>query len=504
MKRLKSFFALILILCLLSTLFSCTQNTAPKKLTETGNLMNYYTSNVSSYISLSESDYKNSVFSYISTPIPSLEACLEQIALSHPDIEKVTNEAIKPTDTVALYFYGEVDGFPFDGSYNILNSKPTSLSIPTAVWEGFAEALTGVLPTDTVFQKNLLGTPTEGSVLYFSYSGIYEEPDGGEPIEVECPLMRLDTANVSAPYATILEELYTMTEGSPSKNIGGLSWDIDKDGVAEIADLSIKLLAVTNEIPLTVDLTIPNAYYDKELRGKTATFHIAIKHIEKKVPAVIDYEFMAEYFPLVSLDGRTSLEALTQLVEDWRLTLQSYDDYEAMSDAFYDVLMEKAEVIAYPPNEVEGYMAMMRKEAIGAFEVNNQMAMLGYQGYKTYTSAEAYAKDYFGIKDDTPLESFLETRAKNIIKRSLILGYILQAEGLDVSEAGINTYKSTYYTRLSNYSDAFSSISQGTVVATNPTVFQEEYEKNNGTFDLVPYLVFDHLMDKNTFTPVEE
>lgn len=504
MKRLKSFFALTLILCLFSSLFSCTQNTISKKLTESGDLMNYYTSDVSSYISLSESDYKNAVFSYISSPVPSLESCLEQIALSHPDIEKVTDEAIKATDTVALYFYGEVDGFPFDGSYNILNSKPTSLPIPTAVWDGFAEALTGVIPNETVFQKNLLGIPSDGCVLYFSYSGIYEEPNGGEPIEVDCPLMRLDTKNVSASYATILEELYKMTAGGPSKSIGGISWDIDKDGVLETVDFtSLKLIEVTYEMPLTVDLTIPNAHYDKDLRGKTATFHIAVKHIEKKVPAAIDYEFMAEYFPLVSLDGRTPLEALTQLVEDWRLTLQNYDDYEAMSDAFYDALMEKAEVIAYPPNEVEGYMAMMRKEAIGAFEVNNQMAALGYQGYRAYTSAEAYARDYFGIKDGTSLESFLETRAKNIIKRSLILGYILQAEGLDVSEAGINAYKSTYYTRLSDYSAAFSSISQGTVVPSNPTVFQEEYEKNNGTSDLVPYLVFDHLKDKNTFTVSE-
>ena len=501
MKRLNSFFALTLILCLLSSLFSCTQNTISKKLTETGELMDYYKSDVSPYISLSESDYKNATFSYISPTIPSLETCLEQIALAHPDTEKVTDEAIKATDTVAIYFYGEIDGFPFDDSYNVLNSNPSTLSIPTAVWEGFAEALSGVVPNQTVFSKDPFGYPSEGCVLYFSYSGIYEEPTGGDPIEVNCPLMRIDTQNVSPAYATILEELYTMNVDGPAKSLGGISWDIDKDGILETVDFtSLKLLLVTYETPLKVNLTIPKEHYDETLRGKTATFYMTVKHIEKKVPGTIDYEFMAEHFPLVSLDGKTPLEALTLLVEDWRLTLQKKDDYEAMSDAFYEELMEKAEVIAYPPNEVEGYMALMRIEAMGAFELNNQMAALGYQGYKTYESTEAYARDYFGLQDGIPIESFLETRAKEIVKRSLILGYILQAEGLDVSEDGINAYKSTYYKRLSDYSAAFSSISQGAVVSSNPTVFQEEYEKNNGTTDLVPYLIFDHLMDQNTFT----
>ncbi len=500
MKRLHSAFAFLLILCLLSSLFSCKQNEIEPGLTEEGELMDYYRNDVSSYISLSESDYKNAVFSYLSSPVPSLQACLDQIALSHPDIEKVTNEAIKATDTVAIYYYGEVDGMPFEGSYNVLNSKPTSLPIPTAVWEGLSEALTGVVPNETVFEKNLLGTPTEGSILYFSYSAVYEEADGGEPVEVDCPLMRIDTKSAPQAYATILEELYTMTAGGPSKTLGGISWDIDKDGTAETVDFtSLKLLAVTYELPLTVELTIPKAYYDESLRNKTATFHIAVKHIEKKVPAVIDYEFMAEYFPLVTIGERTPLEALTQLVEDWRLTLQDYDDYEAMSDAFYDVLMEKAEVISYPPNEVEGYVAMMRKEAIGAFELNNKMAALGYQGYKTYSSAEAFAKYYFGIGEETPLESFLETRAKNIIKRSLILGYILQTEGLDVSENGIAAYEKTYFSRLATYSAAFNSISAGTVIAPDPDAYQQEYEQKNGEIDLVPYLVFDHLKGKNTF-----
>ncbi len=504
MKRLKSFSAFFLVLCMLFSLFSCTQNTISKGHMESGDLMNYYTSDVSPYISLSESDYKNAVFSYVSSTIPSIEACLEQIALAHPVTEKVTNEAIKATDTIALYFYGEVDGMPFEGSYNVLNSKPATMAIPSAVWDGFAEALTGVTPSDTLFQKDLWGIPVEGSVLYFSYSGIYEEPNGGDIIEVDCPLMRIDTKNAPAPYAMILEELYAMTVDGPAKSLGGISWDIDKDGVIETVDFtSLKLLAVTNENPLTVDLTIPSSHYDENLRGKTATFQLFIKHIEKKVAAPIDHEFMATHFPLVSLVGKTPEEALSEFVEGYREALQAYDDYEAMSDAFYGELMQKAEVISYPPNEVEGYMALMRTEAIGSFKLNNTMASLGYQGYRPYTSAEAYARDYFKIEDGTSLEDFLEERAKTIVKRSLILGYILQKEGLDVSDGGINAYKTSFFTRLSDYSAAYESITQGTAIVSDPKKFQEEYEKSNETPDLVPYLVFDHLKDQNTFTVTE-
>ncbi len=504
MKRIHSLFTIFLMLCMLFSLFSCTQNAISKKHTESGDLMNYYETDVSPYILLSESDYKNAVFSYVPGSIPSLEACLEQISLAHPITEKVTDEAIKATDTIAIYFYGEVDGMPFEGSYNVLNSKPVTMAIPSAVWEGFADALTGVIPHDTLFQKNPSEIPDENSVLYFSYSGVYEEPNGGEPIEVDCPLMRIDAKNAPAPYAAILEELYTMTVGGSGKTLGGINWDIDKDGVLETVDFtSLKLEAVTNEIPLTVDLTIPANHKDENLRGKTATFQLFIKHIEKKVPAPIDYEFMTTYFPLVSLKGKTPKEALSEFVEGYRETLQAYGDYEAMSTAFYDVLMEKAEVISYPPNEVEGYMALMRTEVIGAFELNNTLVALGYQGYRPYASTEAYAKDYFKIEDGTSLEDFLEERAKAIVKRSLILGYILQKEGLDVSDDGIDAYKTAYFTRLSNYSAAFESISQGNAIASNPQKFQEEYEKTNELPDLVPYIVFDHLKDQNTFTVSE-
>lgn len=504
MKQLKSFFALSLALCMLFSLFSCTQNAISDKAIKTGDLMNYYESDVTPYISLSESDYKNAVFSYVSTAIPSLEACLEQIALAHPVTEKITNEAIKPTDTVALYFYGEVGGLPFDGSHNILSKTPTSLSIPSAVWDGFAEALSGVMPHDTLFSKDPWGIPVDGRVLYFSYSGEYCEIGSDTFVEVDCPLMRIDTKNPLPHDAELLEELYTLTVDGPAKSLGGIYWDVDKDGTLEIVDFTaLKLVAVTNEIPLTVDLTIPMNHYDENLRGKTATFHLFIKHIEKKVAAPIDYEFMASHFPLVSLDGKTPLEALTDFVEGYRETLQAFEDYEVMSDVFYEVLMEKAEVIAYPPNEVEGYMALMRKEAIDSFKLNNTMASLGYQGYRPYSSVEAYAKDYFKITDGTSFEDFLEERAKTIVKRSLILGYILQRENLDVSEDGMEKYKPAFFTRLSNYSAAFESISQGMAIASNPKKFREEYEKTNELPDLVPYIVFDHLKEQNSFVAVE-
>ena len=102
MKRLHSFFAIFLMLCMVFALFSCTQNAISKKHMESGDLMNYYEADVSPYILLSESDYKNAVFSYVQRSIPSLEACLEQISIAHPLTEKVTNEAIKATDTLAL------------------------------------------------------------------------------------------------------------------------------------------------------------------------------------------------------------------------------------------------------------------------------------------------------------------------------------------------------------------------------------------------------------------
>ncbi len=508
MKRLHSFFAIFLMLCMLFSLFSCTQNAVPPKNTESGDLMNYYEADVSPYISLSESDYKNAVFSYVSSTIPSLEACLEQIKLAHPTTEKITNEAIKATDTIALYFYGEVDGMPFNGSYNVLNSKPATFPISNAVWEGFTEALTGVVPNQTLFMRDPLGIPGEGSVLYFSCTGEYTEMTGGIPngdsVEFDYPIMRLDTRMASSLDEELLSELYRLTVDGPSKSISGIYWDIDKDGALELVDFtSLKLLEVTDETPLTVDLTIPMNYHDETLRGKTATFQLFIKHIEKTVPATIDCEFITSHFPLVSLDGKTPTEALGDFVEGYRETLRAYEDYEAMSDAFYDVLMEKAEVLSYPPNEVEGYMALMRKEAIDSFELNKTMVALGYQGYRPYTSLEAYAKDHFGIKDGVSLEDFLEERAKAIVKRSLILGYILQREDLDVSEDGIEAYKAAYFTRLSDYSAAFESISQGTIVSSDPQKYQEEYEKANEVPDLVPYLVFDHLKDQNTFVADE-
>lgn len=115
----------------------------------------YFNSDMTQYISINASDYKNTSVTLDKMYEVSNEGmtayidmlCKEYSVLSD---EKITDRAVVEGDTVMLYYEGYKDGVAFNGGSNMDDDSPHPLEIGSGNFiPGFEEALIGIIPSET-------------------------------------------------------------------------------------------------------------------------------------------------------------------------------------------------------------------------------------------------------------------------------------------------------------------------------------------------------------------
>lgn len=115
----------------------------------------YFTEDMTKYISIDESEYKNSTVTLSKELMPGKEGVQAYIDVLRDTYRvstgnKITDKAVEEGDTVMLYYEGWLDGEKFAGGSNMDDETPYPLEIGSGSFiPGFEEALIGIIPAET-------------------------------------------------------------------------------------------------------------------------------------------------------------------------------------------------------------------------------------------------------------------------------------------------------------------------------------------------------------------
>ncbi len=165
-----------------------------------------------------------------------------------------------------------------------------------------------------------------------------------------------------------------------------------------------------------VEYTFPDDYRNEALRGKTADFHFTVLEVKSRlVPEWTDdlARNLGEFDDLLAL----RMQVRTNLKEELQHTTDS--EY---ADKVIERVIEAAE-IEYPPVLLER-------------EINDMVHDLEHRLERRNLSLD----DYLDIEGKTmeELQEELEPQAKERLLQGLVLGKVVEEEGIEISEAEID------------------------------------------------------------------
>ncbi len=115
----------------------------------------YFNNDMSQYITINASDYKNTSATLDKTLEISdegVKAYIDMLRKEYPvqTDTRITDRAVVEGDTVMIYYEGYKDGVKFDGGSNMDDASPHALEIGSGNFiPGFEDALIGIVPSET-------------------------------------------------------------------------------------------------------------------------------------------------------------------------------------------------------------------------------------------------------------------------------------------------------------------------------------------------------------------
>jgi trigger factor len=174
------------------------------------------------------------------------------------------------------------------------------------------------------------------------------------------------------------------------------------------------------------DVTFPADYHNADLAGVEVTFKCKVHYIiddELIVPELND-EFVSENFNYTNVD---------EFLIAFRRSVELKSEYAAnteMYQALWEDVVEVAEIIDYPGQEVERLYSEMR---------------LWYEDYAEYygTDYDTFIKSYLGYEDED-----LVNLAKDYVKEDLVMYQLIKENNIALTdedyEDGIKIYAELY------------------------------------------------------------
>lgn len=400
----------------------------------------YLRSDLSKYISLSESDYKgfDVELGFFTDEEADTERKIMQLLYAHKSLNPVNKGAdvlkvpVSLGDTVYIYYRGytvDENGrqTELDSSSNMLDERyPLGIGSLTFI-PGFEEKLIGALPLehklDVATDRFESGYVLRDDVIYLDYTAIL--PDGGtvnsknERIDLSDPLTDLFFGEGFCEY-------FSSSNINIGSEISGEKTFSVSDGTAVYLDMKVNYAIRCKNEPLTVDVRFPFDYTEASLRGKEVKFDVYFSHtVDYDVPEY-NSDFVTETLKISSdtLGGYKGAD----MAEKYRaFVLESVKkEYDTRCETLaeeliWDAFKEKAELIKLPEEEVS--------------EVYEEIYYSLYSEYYTYFSAkfasfDDYVRYYYGADSKAIPGELLRKDAENTVFEKMLLYYIIREENL--------------------------------------------------------------------------
>ncbi|MCR5789848.1 MAG: trigger factor [Lachnospiraceae bacterium] len=213
-------------------------------------------------------------------------------------------------------------------------------------------------------------------------------------------------------------------------NSNGSGYDLTIGSGSFIDDFEQQLIGSHPGDSVTVQVTFPEDYQSEELQGKDAEFAVDIHGIYE-LPE-FDDAFVEEY---LSENAKT--------VEEYKQYLKDTHYDENLEKALKDEILEESEVKKYPSylKQAKSLRAYMDQES---FEQMNQL----YMSY--YGNGFADFNEYTGMTDEEYQED-LDENVKESLKEQLVWQYILESEGISLTEQDYRDHLTEQYGNDDNF-----------------------------------------------------
>ncbi len=192
---------------------------------------------------------------------------------------------------------------------------------------------------------------------------------------------------------------------------------LEIDGDTFIPGLIEALIGLEAEDEETFTLVLPEDFEVEALQGEEAEFRVGVDSVYERIIPDIDDD-------LARTVGR--YDSLRELEEEVRGRLEERKEAQAESEYAEQVLQDIIEqaAVAYPPEMVEEGL----DDAVQNYEVQVERR------------EHMMLKDYLRIQGKTmdELRDELRSEVENTLKRSLVLGEIVEQEGLEISDVELD------------------------------------------------------------------
>lgn len=422
---------LLTVLLLLGTLASC------------GAGFSYLETDLSSYLTLEEKDYKGLSFTVKLDPVTDLKVEERILQLQYQNRAKdavkdgasFRNQTVTPGDVLSIYYQGyELDGegnkVYLDGTCNF-SSGLAELGIGSGDFiSGFEIGLLGKNPKDySALQIATGGTVGETDVIYADY--VVLQPNSSKFVSYSN--VRLDMReDLDAVYGKGFREKLLGKE--VGKQIAAFATDAvgeeraNADSIA-YSDFKINYKTTGEDSPIVVKTRFPYNYQSEELRLKTVYFNVWIDTAVLYDAPAFDDAFVTKTLgmteeELSAFEGETltdrakaSIRAtLTEEYEDAKRTLAE--------EALWEHMKKAAAVKKLPEAEVEKTEREYLDDLQEKYEYYSNM----YGSTATQSGLASFATEYYGLDGTVSYTDYIRSQAEDVVKEKLIFYHILRKE----------------------------------------------------------------------------
>lgn len=497
----------------------------------------YFESDLSKYVELSENDYKNYKLEIDFARPKDIDIDIALLSLVAAEKGAVADNGVfsskytvYPGDVVQIWYRGYIfdeEGNPIsvDGMSNMSNTKPTQITIGEGAFvPGFELGLVGKCSDDyTRFEKITDGVVEEDQVIYVTYTRM---PVGGdEKKDKETgSFVRIDLSDPD------VDEKFG--KGFKSTMLAGIKIGTGLDFKAEIngkmynyTNTTVKFATECekSENVIKVDCYFPYNYgsdgtASANLRNEKAVFEVFIDYVQhyelaegvswdsEKNTYVISDEFVSKKVKeegslvteeeLLTYEGETLLEKYKSYAKSY--LEQSYEETyrELVEEAIWAHLNKKAKIKKYPKSMVKPIQDEYVEDVYYQFKEKGGTLTDRNGVTTTYDTVDEFAVAYLSLAY-TQIEwrDYLYSLAESLVGERLILYYLLnEIDGLMPDEATlaakVQSIKDEY---IDEYVKQYLEYDKKTEADFTPEEY-EEYVKER-TEEILSYYDDDHFIE---------
>ena len=180
------------------------------------------------------------------------------------------------------------------------------------------------------------------------------------------------------------------------------------------------------ENPVTLNLKFNESYGNRDLAGKDVTFYVYVLYtIQYDIPEYDEdfitgtLEFEAEGSDVVG-EHKAYIRGMLEEENESEKSL-------AIENAIWEILLDEAEIIKYPQDEIQYYY----DSYVDDFEYAMNYYM--YMGY-VFDDFNDFAVQYMGLEDGADWKAALTEECETLVAQNLIYHAISQFDGLELTE----------------------------------------------------------------------